>query len=540
MTTTLTRGIDPDTRYDVLVIGGGITGAAIAYDAARRGLSVALAEQGDFGGATSAATGKLIHGGLRYLKNLELRLVRESLAERRVLSTIAPGLVYPIGMVLPDPGIVEHLGLTVYDVLSFDRNRVPDPSKRIPAHRTLSRAELDARGLAGIRSGILYHDAMMVAPERLTVAFVRSAVAHGAHVANHCRVDRVLVRGGRVEGAVLADTLADRAGGATAEVRARVVVNAAGPWAHSLLAGSGATAPAAGPRPAVRSEGIYLVTRQVSDTMVLYVTPHGHFSFAPWRGHSLIGPTETSYRGRVEDWRLTRASITDFLAVINATGRLPQRLGIEDVVAAYGGLRPLTETTGEDTYRASRASESVDHTRDGIDGLLTATGGKYTTARAFAAQTVARVERKLGRRPRPSTTADVPLDGYGTGHIEPYVARATAAAPDFPAATVQHLARHYGTDHRAVLDLARERPELGAVLDADGELLAQAVFAVRHELALTLTDVLLRRTGLGTLGDPGDAALRQVAGVVAAELGWDPARTAHELDEARRAVRLPE
>ncbi|HCJ48695.1 MAG TPA: glycerol-3-phosphate dehydrogenase, partial [Microbacterium sp.] len=187
MTTTITRDALTGTGVvDVLVVGGGVTGAAIAYEAASRGFSVVLVEKGDFGAATSAATGKLIHGGLRYLKNLEVGLVRESLAERRTLSLIAPGLVSPISMVLPEPGLIEHVGLTAYDVLSFDRNRVP-PTHRIPRHRSLAHAELTDRGLGHLRSGILFSDAMMLSSERLTLAFIRSAVASGARVANYVR-----------------------------------------------------------------------------------------------------------------------------------------------------------------------------------------------------------------------------------------------------------------------------------------------------------------------------------------------------------------
>ncbi|MDR1118604.1 MAG: FAD-dependent oxidoreductase, partial [Bifidobacteriaceae bacterium] len=249
---------------DLLVIGGGITGAALAYEAASRGLSTALVERGDFGGATSAATGKLIHGGLRYLKKLEVGLVRESLAERRNLMRIAPNLVSPVPIVLPHPGLVEHAGLTAYDLLAFDRNRLSDPSKRIPRHRPLSRAQLDAYGLEDLRTGLLYYDAMMLSPERLTLAFLRSAVAAGAQVANYTRAERLLVQSGRVAGAELLDVATGEAG----MVRARVTVNATGSWAHDLLAATPATAALAGPPPRVRSEGIYLVTRKLSDVMV--------------------------------------------------------------------------------------------------------------------------------------------------------------------------------------------------------------------------------------------------------------------------------
>lgn len=527
---TLERFVDDPTDQpvvvDVLVVGGGITGAAVAYEAASRGLSVAMVEERDYGAATSAATGKLIHGGLRYLKQLEVGLVRESLRERRILSDIAPNLVTVYPIVIPDSGVVVRLGLTAYDALSFDRNRVRDPAKRIPRHRRLD----DGR--------LLYHDCLMISPERLTLAFVRSAAASGALVSNHARADQLLTAGSRVVGARVRDLLSGR----TREVRAGVVVNATGPWAFETLAGSPLTAGSTGSPPTVRSEGIYLITRQLTDVMTLHVTPHGHFSCAPWRGHSMIGPTEKAYRGPVSDWRLTRESVEEFLTGINAAGLLPVPLSLADVQHAYGGLRPLTEDVGDDTYQASRAAEVVDHAdraHGGVEGLLTAAGGKYTTSRGFAQQLVGRVERKLDRRLPPSRTATAPLHGCGTGPIEAFVAAAVTRHGGFSAETVRYLALHHGTELDVVLDLARQDAGLARSLDADGEVLAQALVAVRHESARTLADVLLRRTGLGTLGHPGDDVLEAVARVVAPELGWSDERRDAELDQASRLLTLP-
>ncbi len=509
---------------DVLVIGGGITGAAVAYDAASRGLRVAMVEERDFGAATSAATGKLIHGGLRYLKKLEVSLVRESLRERRILSTIAPNLidVYPI--VLPDSDLVVRLGLTAYDLLSFDRNRVEDPDKRIPRHRSLSKDQP------------LYHDCLMISPERLTLAFVRSAAACGALISNHTRADALLTRGRTVIGARVRDVLTGR----TCDVHAQVVVNATGPWAFDTLTESAVTSGTAGPAPRVRSEGIYLITRQLTDVMTLHVTPTGHFSCAPWRGRSMIGPTEKPYRGPVSQWRVTRESVEEFLQAINAAGLLPVTLRLEDVLHAYGGLRPLTEDAGGDTYNASRAAEVVDHaaTSHGrVEGLVTAAGGKYTTSRGFAVNVVDLVARKLGRRVGRSHTARSPLHACNTGPIEAYVRASQQRYPDFSPETVRYLARHHGTEHDAVLDIARA--DLSMVLDEDGEVLAQALVAARYESARTLSDVLLRRTGLGTVGMPDESVLTTVAAVVGEELGWDAARRDAELEAAVRELSLP-
>lgn len=524
------------TDVDVLVVGGGITGAAIAYEAASRGLSVALAERGDYGAATSAATGKLIHGGLRYLGQREFRLVRESLAERRTLMQIAPNLVEPIGMVLPDPGLVERLGLTAYDLLSLDRNRIADRSKRIPRHRRLSRRDLDARGLEFLERGVLFHDAIMPAPERLTLAFVQSATAHGALVANAMQIEELLGSGDRIIGA----RVVDRESGMIGELRAGVTVNATGPWARDLLAASSATAVLAGPRPAVRSEGIYLVTRQLTETMVLTVSGRSHFSFAPWRGLSLIGPTETAYRGEVRDWRLTRASIEGFIAAINEASSMAVRLSIDDVVAAYGGLRPLTEQAGDDTYGASRAAELVDHRAQGVAGIVSATGGKYTTSRAFAEHAVDKVAEQLGKTVAPSQTAHRPLTGCDIGALAPAVERGAAARGSLGADVVEIVSRLYGTAATEVLRLAESDPKLAQRATADGVPFAAVAYSARHESPVHLTDLLLRRTGIANVGDPGEETLRVSAQIAGAELGWSAERQATEIDAARHAVRLPE
>jgi len=320
------------------------------------------------------------------------------------------------------------------------------------------------------------------------------------------------------------------------------VVNATGPWAFETLAGSPLTEGNAGRAPSVRSEGIYLLTRQLTEVMSLHVGAHGHFSCAPWRGMSMIGPTERAYHGSPSQWRLTRESVEEFLTAINGAGLLPVQLRLADVRHAWGGLRPLTEDTGEDTYQASRAAEIVDHAapeHGRVEGLITAAGGKYTTSRGFAEHIVDLLDRKLERRVGPSRTAHAPLHGCATGPIDAFVADALARHRDFSPATVRYLARHHGTEHEAVLDLARATPALAREVDADGELLAQVLVAVRHESARTLTDVLLRRTGLGTLGHPGAEVLEAVADVAAAELGWDAARRDAELVAADAALTLP-
>jgi glycerol-3-phosphate dehydrogenase len=530
-----TEGYD-GTEFDLLIIGGGITGAALAYEASSRGLSTALVEKDDFGGATSAATGKLIHGGLRYLQQFEISLVRESLRERRILSNIAPNLVYPFPIVLQEPNLLVRAGLYFYDFLSYDRKWTWDKSKRIPGHRMLSADEArdSIPGNAGgeISKALLYYDCLCLSPERLTLYFVKSAAAHGAQVANYVESRNLLIDGNRVRGAVVRDRLTGR----EMKINAAVTVNATGPWTQALLNRTERTRT---PLPKKRSEGIYLVTQMLTEKMVLYVGDHGHYSFAPWRGHSLIGPTEKSYYGPVDDWKVTRESVDEFLEVINRTSNLPEKLTRKDVVYAYGGLRPLVETEAEDTYTASRRSDLHDHAKDGIEGLVTAAGGKYTTSREFAAQIFRHVAKKAGRRTGPCVSHARFLEGCDIPDIEGFVADAAKKHADYAPNTVEYLARHYGTEYEAVLDLARTSGELARPVNDDGEIPAQALFALRHEMARSLSDIFLRRTGMGTLGNPGERTIAAIGKIAARELGWSPKKLKEETDTLKRLIAVP-
>ena len=542
----------PSEVFDLLIVGGGITGAALAYDAALRGLSVALVEKRDFGCATSSVTSKLIHGGFRYLANMELGLVRESLRERRTLENIAPNFAYPVPTIITayHTTLFNTLpmiwtGMALYEVLSFDKGRTWDKAKAIPPHRMLSadeavRLEPNIRA-PGLRGAGLQYDCQSLCPERLTLAFLRSAVAHGARVANYARVERFLLSGasgavggrGRVRGAVVVDELHGR----SVEVRARLTVNCAGPWADLVL---GLLRAGTGERKLRRSEGIHVVTRKLVDRhMVACVGKSGgHFFLVPWRGHTLIGTTDKEYVGNPDDYRVTRAAIEELLDEVNsAFGHAP--IGYGDVVHAYGGLRPLVEDQTKGVYESSRRYEIHDNGEDGFDGLLTVEGGKYTTSRNLAEATMKMIGSKLGRELAPCETAKRRLVGCEIDDVEAFVSAAQRANPAVAPATVDWLARQYGTDHARVLELARAEPSLATPLDADGEIAAQAVYAVREEMARTLADVVLRRTGLGTLGHPGDEALGAIADVTARELGWDEAKKARELAQVGAALQLP-
>ncbi|MCX5756901.1 MAG: FAD-dependent oxidoreductase [Candidatus Hydrogenedentes bacterium] len=587
--------------YDVVIVGGGITGACIARDAALRGLSVALVEKNDFAGATTAASSKLIHGGLRYLQNLELGLVRESLRERRIWSNTAPHMIEPLTFLMPmtKSGIKDRMfkgiGLTLYDWLAYDRNRLDDPEKSIPAHKKLNRKEtlalepsLETEDLTG---AMIFYDYQMYSPERLALECILSAAEAGADLANYAEVTGFVVEDGMATGVHVRDCspgsgawgLGFGEGNAAGKnpnpkpqtpdpmnpvrmplsvsdyseqaylLRGRIVINAAGPWADLLMGTARRDAGAASGEPSrhlIRSKGIHLLTRPLTQGHAIAVqSKGGHFFILPWRGYSILGTTDTVYKGEPDKVHVTEKDIIEFLGVINK-GYPSAKLTRSDVLYFYCGLRPIVDTTtpvnqleqpaseaqDSDSYKASRAAEVFDHeAQDGLKGLLTVIGGKWTTSRHLAEKVVDLACAKLGKTGLPCTTDHVPTYGGGTvGRFAEFKQQALDKHADMPAETVENLARNYGGRMEEVLALLDENPKwMDRLSDRFPDIAAQVVYAVRREMALTLDDVLFRRTGLGTIGSPGDAAIARAADLMALELGWNHAERAAQINRAK-------
>lgn len=539
------------TEYDLIVVGGGISGASIAWDAALRGLKVALLEKDDFAHATTAGSSKLIHGGLRYLVNGEIGLVRESLRERRIWEQNAPHMVDPLPFILPTyghgmkGGLVLAIGLTMYDLLAYDRNRLDDPDKKIPAYRTISREEalklmpsLRAEGLTGAK---IYYDCQMFAPERLCLEFILGAVEKGADAANYAEVNGFLKSddGKTIQGVTVKDALT----GETHSIKGKLTVNAAGPWADIMLGLSEGGKPS---RRLIRSKGIHLITRALSGEHALAVQSKigGHFFVIPWRDKTILGTTDTVFDGAPDEIGVTEKDITDFLLVVN-DGLPGLNLTRDDVEHFYVGIRPLVDTTPQDdeddadSYNASRAAEIMDHAElNGIEGFLSAMGGKWTTSRHLAEQVVDKVQSKLGTSSA-STTMGTPLYGGATGRFRPFVEQAKKTHASLSAETIENLTRYHGSRYDTVLATARERQGEEAELlkplsDKTADLGVQIVHAVRHEMAVTLSDAVMRRTGLGTTGHPGKEAVETAAALMARELGWDEAERTKQIAELER------
>lgn len=530
--------------FDLLIVGGGITGATLAWDATLRGLKVALVDKGDFATATTSATSKLIHGGLRYLKNGEVGLVRESLRERRILQQIAPHLVYPIPFLMPtykkggNKRWMIKAGMMVYDTLSYDRDRIDDPERRIPGHCMLPpKKVLEEEPLVvpeGLTGGAVYYDCRCE-PERLCLEFILGAAEHGAVTVNYAEVTALVRNNKAVEGAEVHDQL----GGGRFQVSARMVANVAGPWADAIDVLSGAEDEIT----LRRSKGIHIITRPlVRKHAVIAMTSQGrHFFLIPWRGHCLIGTTDTEYKGKPDELAVLDEDVNSFIAEINealpAAGLKP-----EDVLYRYVGVRPLVDQESE-VYDASRKYEIVDHHDKGLKGYITALGGKYTTSRNLASQAVDKILARLGKPKTTCSTQDQLLPGSVPGTFSEYERQSCAQGGNLiDKDALRNLIWTYGARHTQVLDLVRQDASLGERIRDDRlEILAEVAFSIQNELAFTLCDVLTRRTGIGTLGHPGDEALEKITGLAARLLGWNPGRVASEKKNYLDKVRgLPE
>jgi glycerol-3-phosphate dehydrogenase len=536
--------------YDVIVIGGGITGAAVAYEAAGSGLSVALVEKKDFGSGTSAVTSKLIHGGLRYLATGEFGLVRESLHERRIMENIAPNFIYPLPTVittsrtgLKDNSWKVRIGMFLYDLLSFDRGRVRDRSKKLPGHRTLSRTEVikmepNVRR-RGLRGASLYYDCIMISPERLTLAFIKSAVRYGADVANYAEVTDFICneKNGRVR-SVDGVTVKDLLSGRDHKIRGRAVINCAGPWADIVLGKAMKRAASSAIR---RSEGIHIITKNLlNGHAIATMTPGGrHFFVIPWRNHSLIGTTDRDFKGTPDEYRVMRHSIEELLDEVNQSFGNGDQLVYGDVRFCYGGLRPLVTDSADSVYKTSRKYEIFDNERDGLPGVFTVEGGKYTTSRNLARKVMKTVNEKLKWKVKPLDTAGEYLSGCEIPDMEAFVADCKKRYPALREHQIDYLSRNYGAEIDALMEMAAGKPELTRPLNRDGEMAAQVLYAIRNEMARTLCDILFRRTGLGTLGYPGSLVLRTVADIAGAELRWSDKKKREEISLAARALAVP-
>jgi len=510
-----------DAQLDVLVVGGGIVGSGTLLDAATRGLRAGLVERDDLAVGTSSRSSRLIHGGLRYLEQYRFGLVREALAERSRILDLAPHLVTIEPLLFPLFGwpvatrFFYESGMTLYDILGARRDG--------GWHRHLSVEEVLAHAPAmrreRLRGGLLFHDGVED-DARYTLAVARTAQAEGATVVTRAPAESLIEEAGRVVGARVCDRLTND----VIEVRARVVIDATGVW------GADPSSPlSGGTTRLLPSRGAHLVVRREripSDIGLTIRVPGKVVFLVPWPRFWLIGTTDAPYGGPIDRPTAGHDEVDELLATVN--GALAVDLGRADVVGTYAGLRPLIAPSAGSTLTASREHRVVVEP----NGLVRVSGGKYTTYRVMAAETVDHALGVLGERAseRPSKTATHRLVGAADrselDHLSAELARSASFAPSVAARLV---ARH-GLEAGAVVELG-SRAGLLAVLPGTEHLEAEVAWAARTELALSLDDVLARRMRVAQeLADRGASIAPRVAEIMAGELGWDAGRQAHEVE----------
>jgi glycerol-3-phosphate dehydrogenase len=507
------------------MVGGGVVGAGAALDAASRGLSVALVEARDFAAGTSSRSSKLIHGGLRYLEMLDFRLVREALTERGLLlERLAPHLVRPVSFLYP---LTHHVwerpyvgsGLILYDTMAYGSGH----GRGLPRHRHLTRRGA-RRAFPSLRRDALvgavqYWDGQ-VDDARHTLAVARTAVALGAQVATRAQVIDLLRDDGRVVGAVVRDLET----GADIEVRARRVVNATGVWTDETQA----LAEHESKIHVRASKGVHLVIpkdRIDGDTGLILRTEKSVLFVIPWGRHWIIGTTDTDWHLDLAHPAASRRDIDYILGHVNRV--LTRPIGTDDVEGVYAGLRPLLSGESDATSKLSR-EHSVSSP---VPGMVVVAGGKYTTYRIMARDTIDAAVEGLGGDVAPSCTDEIPLLGAEGWHALRNSRMRLAQTSGLPVAAIDHLLGRHGSAIHDVLAIVAERPELGRRLPGTEDYLAaEVVHAARAEGALHLPDVLVRRTRMSIeCRDRGLAAARPVAELLAGELGWDRAKVDREV-----------
>lgn len=536
-----------ETEFDLVVIGGGINGLACARDAALRGLKVAVIEKKDFGGQTSSNSAKIAHCGMRYLQHLDFKRMRESIRERNAMHQLAPHLVesQPFLMPIYGHGVKGRETLTIYmkayDWLSPERKQFKDDYRKVPDSSIISPEEvkklvpyIETEKLTG---GVVWYEGQMQNTERLSFGLLRSAVELGAVAANYTEVTAITHEGKTVTGLQATDLLS----GEQLEVRARYVLNAAGPWINKVFALSDLP---------IKDHGIYaskafsLLTRSISDVYALtfpirpmyedkkaVIDKKNSLQFAiPWRGKSMFASLHLTCDEDPEKVSITNNEIKTYLDRINE-GLPGINLTMDDVDHILWGIIPA-ESKGE--AAPLKHYKIIDHQKEeGITGFGTVVGVKYTTSRDVAEKTVNMVCTQLHNSNR-CKTASTPIWGGDIEYFEPYVAETVARYQSIlPEELIVGLIKTYGTGCHDVIEMAQENAAWLQAIGYSRVIGGQIVYAVREELAVSLSDVVFRRTELGSLQYPGDEAVQTCANLMAAELGWSSDEIAAQIDKVK-------
>ncbi len=521
--------LNSNQQFDLIVIGGGITGAGVARDAALRGLSCLLLEKGDFASGVTSKSTRLIHGGLRYLANFEMDLVAESLRERAILRKQAPYLIHPMPILIPiykeDPHgrAVMSIGIHLYDLLSHEKD--------IPHYFTSNREKtlgfeprLNQEGLMG---SALFYDHQIMMPERLVIENVISAREAGARLLNYVRVEKI-----EEENAVVVVTAKDALTGMTSTFRSNVLINAAGPWIDRVRAAGNLDHT----KIIFPTKGIHLVLPKLSNQALFVTSRDGRMFFIiPLGACSLIGTTDTKYNGDLDE---VHADADDVDYLLTESRRILPRMNLtkESVLYSYAGIRPLA-FSGRSESKISRKHRVIQEGRN--NRIITIAGGKLTTYRNMAKDVVDAACKVLGIKTRCSTDK-TPLPGGLSMDYEQYLREAVpemasryCVAPEL----VRHLIGCYGARAEKVLGLAATDPVLDESISPESrDVYAQVLYGIMEEGARTLSDIVLRRMHLGITASRGLKQAEKIADIAARELKWSDDERRHHLDEFTKAL----
>jgi glycerol-3-phosphate dehydrogenase len=544
------RSIDSLTAsvFDVLIIGSGIYGATAAWDAATRGLSVALIDKGDFGGATSANSLKIIHGGLRYLQQLDINRMRESIRERRLMLQLAPHLVHPLLCIMPTYGHlmkgpeVMRIGLILNDLISYDRNRLSDPQKHIPPGKLIRRNEVfnlvPCICRDRINGGVAWTDAQMYNSDRMVISFVLSAVSAGAKAANYIKAERPLLTSGKLNGVQCRDLMTDE----KFEIRSRMVLNMTGGWVDSLLNNLSQKSD----RIKLSTAMNLIVNRALVEECAAgiqgrfeYLRPdnqkasgHRILFMTPWRNRTIVGTYHRPFEGSPDDLMVTEQDIENFLKEINSAcpGDPIKRNEISLVHKGFLPMDGINPKTGD--VMLSKHYQIIDHEKeDGLSGLISVVGVKYTTARDVSERAVNLVYRKLGRPMSANRTRSLRITGGDIDSFQDLLNDVNLNTPEgLDSRVMERLVRNYGTFYRRYVEPGNSNGSHELLSGSSEVLKTEVQTAVSQEMVCHLTDVILRRTDLGSAGYPGRTAVDAVADMMAEQLNWNKKMKKQEID----------
>ena len=529
-----------DHKFDILVIGGGIHGAIAAWDAALRGVSVGLIERGDFGSGTSQNSLKIIHGGLRYLQDGNLSRIRTMVRERTTWMKIAPHLIHPLPCLMPTTQKISGsrlamgVALKANDILSFDRNQLVDPEKNLLDGMIVSQREL-SRILPGYDASTstgaaVWYDAQIYNSERLLLEFIISAVDAGAEVANYVEALSFLQQDNRIIGVRAKDLQT----GQIFDIQSKLVINCAGAWLDCLLE-----------KAALHSEyatsvAMNVIVNQVWSEVAVGLTsqpvngkPPQVLFIVPWRNKSMIGTCHIPWRDAPHTFKLSEAMVQEFLDQINSA-HPPLKLSLEDVRHVTWGFLPINKAdANKQPVRLTRDGVVIDHQKkDGISGLISILGVKYTTARVVAEQAMDLAVNQLGIKTKKCQTHMTQVRG---GKIEDFRAFLRKALLKVPRVinerSTEHLVYTYGSEYQKLVECVLRQPDLARRIDPPLPVTAAEVeHAVHHEMALTLADVMGRRTELGSTGLPSMATLQKCASLISLEFQWSSEQQQQEIN----------